>query len=107
MSETDLARGIRQALVAKGCKLVRVQSGTVPLSYGGKVRFVHLAPKGTPDWLVIREGPVYTWLEIKLEGKELNREQQAWHEWAVSLGIRVATVHSITEAIRAVFSARL
>jgi hypothetical protein len=84
--------------------MIRVQSGVVPLSYGGKVRFVHLAPKGTPDWLVIREGPVYTWLEIKVEGGKLNKHQQAWHEWAISSGLRVATVRSISEAIAAVFA---
>jgi predicted type IV restriction endonuclease len=105
MSETDLSRAIRNALTAKGCLVIRIQSGVVPVADRAKgKRYVHCAPLGTPDLLVIRDPAVYTWLEVKTEDGALNRFQQGWHERAVSRGIRVATVRSISEAIAAVFS---
>jgi len=103
MGETKLSGGIQKALKAKGCRVIRIQSGILPVKKGGgPIYFAHCAPTGTPDLLVIR-GRLYTWLEVKDEGKDLSREQQAWHEWAVSNGLRIALVRSISEAIRAVF----
>jgi hypothetical protein len=107
MNETDLSKGIRQALRAKGCRVIRVQTGIIPALYGATKRFIHCAENGTPDWLVIREPAVYTWLEVKIEGGRLTPAQQAWHEWAVSAGLRVAVVRSISEAIAAVFAPRI
>jgi hypothetical protein len=103
MSETDLSRGIRQALQAKGCRVIRIQSGMLRVAAGERSYFVRCAEIGTPDWLVIRAG-VYTWLEVKTAAGELSREQRAWHEWARAQGLRVAVVRAISEAIRAVFA---
>jgi hypothetical protein len=107
VSETDLSRSIRNALQAKGCKVIRIQSGVVHVAArkpGQPKYYMHCAPIGTPDLLVIREPAIYTWLEVKTEDGKLNRYQQDWHEWATSSGIRVATVRSISEAISAVFA---
>jgi len=103
-TETAISRSIRRALAAKGCRCIRIQSGILRVQSGsaGRSYFVHCAEPGTPDLLVIRAG-VYTWLEVKRPGEEPTPEQCAWHLWARKQGLRVAVVHSIAEALRAVF----
>lgn len=108
-SETTLSKGIQQALTAKGCKIIRVQSGILPVVKGGKTYFVHTAPTGTPDLVCIRPATsvtpyaTTTWIEVKTQLGKLSKEQAAWHEWARLNGARVATVRSISEAVTAVF----
>lgn len=103
LSETALSRGIREALAAKGARVFRIQSGIVRLQHGKRSYFVHCAPAGTPDLLVIFRG-VYTWLEVKTPRGKLSADQRAWHAWAEKSGVRVVVVRSISEALRAVFA---
>ena len=103
MGETTISGVIQKTLTLKGCKVIRIQSGILPLMYGATKRFVHGAQKGTPDLLVMRPPGVCTFLEVKDEKGQLSREQQAWHEWAVSMGFRVCVVRSLDDALRAVY----
>lgn len=110
-SETSLSKAIQQSLTLKGFKVIRVQTGVVPAVYDGKKRFIHCAPNGTPDLLVITpmlararlQAAEFTWLEVKAVKGKLSKEQTEWHEWARLNGVRVAVVRSISEAIKAVY----
>lgn len=101
--ETKLSGAIQKTLILKGCKVIRIQSGLLPVLYGDKKNWVHCAENGTPDLLVMRPPACCTFLEVKGEGGKLNTEQQRWHEWAVSNGFRVCVVRTIDEALRAVY----
>lgn len=108
-TETSLSKAIQQSLTLKGFKVIRVQSGIIPALYDGKKRFIHCAPNGTPDLLVITpmlararlQAAEFTWLEVKSAIGKLSKEQAEWHEWARLNGVRVATVRSISEAVKA------
>jgi hypothetical protein len=112
--ETALSAAIQQTLTAKGCRVVRIQAGILPVKRGDKTAYVHCAKKGTPDLLVISpvrfssglasEGALalHTWLEVKAVNGEVTQEQIEWHHWAALSGVRVAIVRSISEAIAAV-----
>ena len=89
MSETDLSRSIRAALVKAGFWVIRIQSGT---AHRGRMK---LAEAGTPDLYL----PGFGHLEIKVPGAKPNAHQLEWHEKARRLGVRVATVDSIREAL--------
>ncbi len=108
-AETTLSKGIQQALAAKGCRVIRIQSGVVPALYGATKRYIHCAPAGTPDLLCIRPATsmapyaITTWIEVKTKTGKLSKKQKEWHEWASLNGVRVATVRSISEAIAFVF----
>lgn len=104
MSESDLSRAIQQVLRARGCKVIRIQAGAMPIAAAKGRRFMRFAEPGTPDLLVIRHGGIYTWLEVKTAEGELSEAQRAWHKWAVRAGLRIAVVRSIQEAINATFS---
>jgi hypothetical protein len=99
-NETALSRSIRMALERLGYWVERIQSGQVPALYSGKVRYIHCASPGTPDLLVIDAVP--TWLEVKLPGAKLRPQQADWHRRAANKGVRVATVRSVADALRAV-----
>lgn len=86
---------------------MRIQSGAIPIGAGEQRRYMRLGEKGTPDLLAIRHGGVHTWLEVKDEGGKLSPDQLKWREWAISNGVRIATVHDAAEAIAAVFAPRL
>ena len=101
--ETALSGGIQKTLTLKGCKVIRIQSGLLPVMYGQKKNWVHCAANGTPDLLVLRPPAICVFLEVKGEGGKLNADQQRWHEWAVSNGFRVCVVRTLDEAVRAVF----
>lgn len=101
--ETALSGAIQKALTLKGCKVIRIQAGLIPLMYGDTKRWVHCAEKGTPDLLVMRAPAHCTFLEVKGEGGKLSPEQQKWHEWAISNGFRVCVVRTIDDALRAVY----
>lgn len=102
--ETGLSKGIQHTLTLKGCKVIRIQSGMLPVMYGTTKHWVHLAQKGTPDLLVLRPPGICTFLEVKDEKGKLNPDQQKLHEWAVSHGFLVCLVRTIDDAIRAVFA---
>lgn len=101
MSETQLSASIRSALTRMGIWCMRIQSGRVR-SRGG---FVQLAEAGTPDILLVGPASVAgSWLEVKVEKGRYETSQPAWHERAKKMGVRVATVRSMSEAVEVVRS---
>jgi hypothetical protein len=99
VKETALSKSIRKALAALGCWTIRIQSGVIPALYNGKKRFIHCAEPGTPDVLVL--GPL-GFLEIKTAKGKLSADQKRWHDRAAKLGVRVAVVRSVKEAVEVV-----
>ena len=96
-SETDLSRSIRKALTAAGIMVERIQSGVIP----ARGRRIHCASIGTPDlWAQ------YGFLEVKLPGENPTAEQLEWHARARRAGVRVAVVHSESEALETVLAWR-
>ena len=72
----------------------------------GKVPyFVHCAEAGTPDVLVMQPGDParHVWLEIKRPGQNPTPDQIRWHAWAKKSGVEAFVVHSLAEALDAVF----
>ncbi len=107
--EGSLSKAIQDSLTLKGARVIRIQSGQLQVVSGARRYFVHLAPKGTPDLLVIvparsgeREGTHY-WLEVKRSNGRPSKEQAEWGLWAKNNGVRHATVRSVGEAISACF----
>lgn len=96
-SETALSKAIRDALEATGAWVLRVNSGMIQLRHGG---WMHLAPKGTPDVLVL--APVKAWLEVKRPGEKLTAEQELTHARLVEAGWHVGVAHSVGEALELV-----
>lgn len=100
MSETQLSASIRSALERLGVWCMRVNSG----GYRSRSRG---APKGTPDILLMGPAPVAgSWLEVKdPNGKNRDEASQPiWHQRAKKMGVRVATVRSMSEAVEVVRS---
>jgi hypothetical protein len=91
-TETELQAAIIHALSRLGWWVWRVNAGT----RGG----VRMAPKGTPDICVV--APVEGWLEVKLPGERLRPAQSMWHARAGRLGVRVAVVTSVAQAVEVV-----
>ena len=102
--ESALSKSIREALTARGAIVTRVQSGIIPAMYGKTRRYIHLAPKGTPDALVefelARGGWGYGFAEIKTPTGKLSTDQRRWHAKAIEQGRNVAVWRSIREALR-------
>lgn len=97
MSETRLSKEIRDALTDAGFWAMRINSGTVRVAGG----FMHLAPKGTPDVLVLHP---YGWLEVKTDVGESSEAQRKFRERAAKTGVRHAEVRSVEDALRTVLS---
>lgn len=114
MTESDLSRGIREALTAKGCWVMRLNSGAMPIGTGKARRFIRMGEPGTPDLLVMFPAGFPTpehamdwgFLEVKLAKGKLSVAQVAWHEKAAQLGINCRVVRGISEALEAVKSWR-
>ena len=68
----------------------------------GETGGVRHLPAGTPDLLIL--APTYGWLEVKLDGSDLNDNQKRWHARAKRCGIPVATVRSVKEAVNVAIS---
>jgi len=96
-SETGLSRAIRRALERLGHWVIRTQSRgrTGP-------RSVATGEPGLPDLMVLLRGGHVAFLEVKRPTGRLSPEQVAWHERARAMGIRVAVVRSVPEAVDAV-----
>ena len=92
--EGAIQREIVDALERLGFLVIRLQSGLVRF----RGSFIHLAPKGTPDLMVVGFG----FLECKTARGKLNADQVAWHKRAAELGERVAVVRSGRQAIETV-----
>lgn len=96
MSETSEVTGptVKALKRIPGIDAWRVQSGILPM--GG--RYVHCAPPGTPDILVVIRGRVL-YLEAKTETGKLSPVQVARHKELRSVGCRVEVIRSVKEAI--------
>jgi hypothetical protein len=68
----------------------------VPLGDG---RYMHCAEPGTPDLCLPALG---AWLEVKTPRGRLSKEQRDWHAKAAKHGVPVATVRSVSEAVKVV-----
>ena len=99
MSETKLSAEIVQALRQMGAIVIRVQAGILKL-HG---RFIHMAPKGTPDLCVLAPGGVTWWIEVKTNRGKVSRDQLRMHQQFRGLGHRVAVVRSVESAVNVVF----
>ncbi len=101
-SETTISKSIRDALTALGIWNIRIQSGMIKIGQ----RFVHLAPKGTSDILVLsynsmNENPngKAGWLEIKTETGKVSEDQIKFQEKCRQANVKSAIVRSAQEAI--------
>lgn len=109
--ETALSASIRASLIAKGCHVIRINSGVVEAKNGG---WVHGAQSGTPDLLVIRPRqlgrlnlPEFTFLEVKTKTGARSDAQIKWGAWATLEGVRLFVVRGISEAVDAVFKSEV
>jgi hypothetical protein len=95
--ETELQRAIKKALEALGVWVIRTQTSgrTGP-------RSIATGEPGMPDLYAVGLG----WLEVKTETGKLSEDQRAWHARAQALGVRVAVVRSVKEAVEVVLSWR-
>lgn len=90
--ETELSKAIRDALATSRIWVIRINSGALKMGD----RYITLAEPGTPDlWTP------YGWLEVKDKAR-VTAVQRAWHERAARHGVRVAVVHSVSEALATV-----
>jgi hypothetical protein len=96
-TETDLSRSIQQALRSMGIWVIRTQSSG---RHGS--RSVATGEPGMPDLYL----PSLGHLEVKTEDGRLSEEQRTWHARAQMLGVRVAVVRSVLEAVEAVLGWR-
>lgn len=95
--ESSIQSSILEALTASGYWAWRVNSGATVVGEGTGQRMFRGAPPGTPDIRI--EAPVAGYLEVKRPGEKLSKTQRAWHERAAKHGVRVAIVHSASEAL--------
>jgi hypothetical protein len=95
--ESSIQEAILEALAARGFWAWRVNSGATVIGSGAGRRMFRGAPSGTPDIRV--ESPVSGYLEVKRPGGKLSESQWKWHERAAKHGVRVAIVHSASEAL--------
>ncbi len=93
-SETELSKEIRDTLEKMGFWCLRIASGTINV---GK-RWIRLSTPGTPDIHVVGQG----WLEVKTKTGKVSDVQKEWHEKAQKLGVNVAVVRSVEEAVKTV-----
>lgn len=89
--ETELTRGLREAIRSLGMPCERVHSGKVKVKRG----WMQLASVGTPDlWSPL------CWIECKMPGEKPTPEQLAWHATAERWGCRVEVVQSVEQGAR-------
>lgn len=97
MAESDVNRLIHAACAKVGLLAVRVHSGIIQLP--GRV--VRLAPKGTPDHVVLCPHGQCVWVEAKVPGRELSPEQREWARKVTRLGHVVERVDSLDSMLEA------
>ena len=100
MSETQLVRGVLDALAARGTWAWRVNSGATIIKsakYGD--RFLSGAPKGSPDILGVLPGGRLFGIECKTAAGRQNPNQKAWEQKAAKHGVRYGIARSITDAL--------
>jgi hypothetical protein len=99
VSETDVSRGIREALRSIGWTVERLQCGRVKVSGG----WMHLCSPGTPDLLCMRAPGIVGFIETKVPKTGILSDIQiAWHAWAKKAGINADVAISRQAALNAV-----
>jgi hypothetical protein len=100
MSETQLVRGILDALKAKGVWSWRCNSGATVIKsakYGD--RFLSGAPKGSPDILLVLPGGRLAGIECKTATGRQNPNQKAWQKKAEANGVRYGVARTVSEGL--------
>jgi hypothetical protein len=77
------------------CIVIRQNSGSIRTSRG----FIQLAPKGTPDTLVVCPEGVSLWFEAKSMEGQISQCQSDVHTRMRKLGHRVFVYRSVDEGI--------
>ena len=93
--ETELQRGIVDAVESEGWRVLRLNSG-------GRRGRIQLLPAGTPDLLALPPQGArcgLLWIEVKLPGQEPSAVQRRMHTDLRMRGERVAPVTSIDAAV--------
>ena len=102
MTETDIQRRILAACngpaFADVTKLVRVQSGNVPLAHG----FLRCAPPGTPDLLGCLDGGTMLAVEVKSPDGKPTPDQEAFLETLRDSGACVVVASSVADVRRGI-----
>lgn len=91
MTETELSKQIRDKLEFLTCWVERLQSGRTRVRGG----WAHNCSPGTPDLMVL--WPVQCFLEVKLPGGKLSKDQVDWHRRAKTAGLEVYVVESVDQ----------
>ena len=92
ITETELSKRIAMALDVVGIWCIRIPAAQLRLGR----RAIHVAEPGTPDLCL----PSLGWLEVKTVAGRVSSEQQRWHDRARRLGVRVAVVRNVRDAVR-------
>lgn len=98
MTEAEIQREIFDYLRARRYTVLRTNAGGIKLS---STRFVHLAPKGTPDLLAIDLRGRHHWIEVKTPGGKLKDVQREWIDEHRSRGCDVVIARSVDDVILA------
>jgi len=72
MSEKDLEKAVIKYIRWVGGYCQKVQCGLIKQVYNDKIRWIHLADKGTPDILACIKGS-FLGIEVKKDEKEVER----------------------------------
>lgn len=87
--ERHVLRAIVDALTARGCRVIRMQSGVARDGAGGVMRFGEV---GLPDLLVLVRGGRAFFVEVKSAEGRLTSHQAAWleriREWCPAMVAR-------------------
>lgn len=99
MSETQLSLAIREALLASGRVLLwRNNTGKLQDRNGRWITFG--LGVGSADIIGLLKGSGrFLGFEVKLPGKKLTSEQEAWHRVVNASGGFAVVVHSVEEAM--------
>ncbi len=95
-TESALLKAIKDSLESIGHWVLRLNSGKIQTKHG---TWIQLCEPGTPDLFVVN---AMGFLEVKTPSGSMRPEQVLWHARAEQIGIRVAVVRSVSEAINAV-----
>jgi hypothetical protein len=78
--------------------VIRLNSGAIRTARG----FIQLAPKGTPDTMVVCDNGIVLFFEAKSEKGKLNEDQEKMHQRLRSLGQKVIEYRSVQEGMAAI-----
>lgn len=98
MTEAEIQREILDYLKRRRYTVLRTNAGGIKIS---STRFVHLAPKGTPDLLAIDLRGEHHWIEVKTPNGAIKEEQKEWIDEHRSRGCDVIVARSVDDVILA------